>query len=62
METYTYAEWNYVCFGFVNMEFPVPVRVGRQMPKVLTETCDGYSAIRVKPKSAHRRASRRAIN
>lgn len=56
MEMLSGVDWNYICFGFVNMEFPVPVQVGRQMPKVLTETCDGYSTIKVRPKSAHRRA------
>ena len=56
METYAYREWNHICFGFINMEFPVPVKVGRRKPKALTETYDGYSAIRVKPKSAYRRA------
>lgn len=56
MEMLFGAEWNYINFSFNCMEFPVPVKVGRQMPKVLTKTCDGHSAIRVKPKSAHRRA------
>lgn len=62
MEMWLGADWNYINFGFNGMEFPVPVKVGRQMPKVLAETCDGYSAIRVRPKSPNRRAFRRAIN
>lgn len=41
MEMWLGADWNYINFGFNGMEFPVPVKVGRQMPKVLAETCDG---------------------
>lgn len=56
MEMLSSAEWNYINFSFNCMERPVPVKVGRQMPKVLTETCDGYSTIKVRPKSRGRRA------
>ena len=56
MEMLSSAEWNYINFSFNCMERPVPVKVGRQMPKVRAKTCDGYSTIKVKPKSAYRRA------
>ena len=54
MEMLSIEDWNYINFSFNCMECPVPVKFGRQMSKVLTKTCDGYSAIRVKPKSAYR--------